>query len=266
MNRTQTTLHIPETTFILTHPVLNAFVSADINWLAGSRGSITLSFCGVNVLNDDDCKTVPTLVQILAMRCYASDGVVHARSIYCFKARRIHMTHGLCDAERPDKAPHGLMLKFNVRGNRPEIDKLGPVDQQVTMPDHLQPVFMVSLRYPQVWDATAASHNTTMVLVTQKTSTQPRAFDELFDIVHRFNTMSPENPKLHCEVPVGIKHPPQILLSELAAKHLDKLHQFPDHLLLRIFIVMSHSRRAVCSPFGTCPASCWLDDGMTIQN
>ena len=53
MNRTQTTLHTPETTFILTHPVLNAFVSADINWLAGSRGSITLSFCGVNVLNDD---------------------------------------------------------------------------------------------------------------------------------------------------------------------------------------------------------------------
>ena len=93
-----------------------------------------------------------------------------------------------------------------------------------------------------------------MVLATQKTSTQPRAFDELFDIVHRFNTMSPENPKLHCEVPVGIKHPPQILLSELAAKHLDKLHQFPDHLLLRIFIVMSHSRRAVCSPFGACPA------------
>ena len=60
------------------------------------------------------------------------------------------MTHGLCDAERPDKAPHGLMLKFNIRGNRPESDKLGPVNQQVTMPDHLQPVFMVSLRYPQL--------------------------------------------------------------------------------------------------------------------
>ena len=95
MNRTQTTLHTPETTFILSHLVLNAFVSADINWLAGSRGSITLSFCGVNVLNDDDCKTVPTLVQILAMRCYASNGVVHARSIYRFKACRIHVTR-LC--------------------------------------------------------------------------------------------------------------------------------------------------------------------------
>ena len=78
-----------------------------------------------------------TLVQILAMRCYASNGVVHARSIYRFKARRIHVTHSLCDAERPDKAPHGLMLKFNVRGNRPESNKLGSVDQQVTMPDHL---------------------------------------------------------------------------------------------------------------------------------
>ena len=122
-------------------------------------------------------------MQILAMRCYASDGVVHARSIYRFKAHQIHVRHGLCDAERPDKAPHSLMLKFNVRDNRPESesDKLGPVDQQVTMPDHLQPVFMGSLRYPQVWDATAASRNTTMVLVTQKTSTQPRAFDELFD-------------------------------------------------------------------------------------
>jgi len=200
-------LHIPETTFILTHPVLNALVSADINWLTGPRGSITLSFCGVNVLNDDDCKTVPTLMQILAMRCYDSDGVVHARSIYRFKARRIHVTHGLCDAERPDKALHGLMLKFNVRGNRPESDKLGPVEQQVTMPDHLQPVFMVSLRYPPVWDATAASRNTTMVLVTQKTSTQPRAFDELFDIVHRFDMLSPENPKLHCEVPVATAEP-----------------------------------------------------------
>jgi hypothetical protein len=31
MNRTQTTLDIPETTFMLTHPVLNGFVSADIN-------------------------------------------------------------------------------------------------------------------------------------------------------------------------------------------------------------------------------------------
>ena len=102
-----------------------------------------------------------------------------------------------------------------------------------------------------------------MVLVTQKASTQPRAFNELFDIVHRFDTLSPENQKLHCEVPVGIKHPPQSLLSEAAAKHLDKLHRFPDRLLLRIFIVMFQSRRAVCSPFGACSsASCWLDDGM----
>jgi len=110
--------------------VLNAFVSADINWLASSRGSITLSFCGVNVLNDDYCKTVPTLVQILVMRCYASDGVVHARSIYRFKAPWIHVTHGLCNAERLDKAPYGLMLKLNVCGNRPESDKLGPVDHR----------------------------------------------------------------------------------------------------------------------------------------
>jgi len=212
------------------------------------------------VLNDDDCKTVPTLVQILAMRCYASNGVVHARSIYRFKARQINVTHGLCDAERPNKAPHGLMLKFNVCGNRPKSNKLGPVDQQVTMPDHLQPVFMVSLRYPQLWDATAASRNTTMVVATQKTSTQPRAFEELFDIVDRFDTLSPENPNLHREVNFGIKQPPQSLLSEVRAKHLDKLHQFPDRLLLRVFIVMSHSRRALCSLFGACPASCWLDD------
>jgi len=75
------------------------------------------------------------------------------------------------------------MIKFNVRGNRPESDQLGPVDQQVTMSDHLQSVFMVSLHYPPVWDATAASRNTTMVFVTQKTSTQPRAFDEIFDIM-----------------------------------------------------------------------------------
>jgi len=33
------------------------------------------------------------------------------------------VTHGLCDAERPDKAPHDLMLRFNVGGNRPESDK-----------------------------------------------------------------------------------------------------------------------------------------------
>jgi len=113
------------------------------------------------------------------------------------------VTHGLCDAERPDKAPHGLMLKFNVHGNRPESDKLGPVNQQVTIPDHLQPVFMISLRYPQLWDASAASRNTTMVLVTQKTSTQLRAFDELFDIVHRFDTLSPENPNCTARCPLA---------------------------------------------------------------
>ena len=67
MNRTQTTLDISKTTFLLTHPVLNGSVSADINWLAGSRGSITRSFCGVNVLNDNDCKTVRALVQISAI-------------------------------------------------------------------------------------------------------------------------------------------------------------------------------------------------------
>jgi len=249
MNRTQTTLDISETTFILTHPVLNGSVSADINWLAGSRGSITLSSCGVNVLNDNECKTAPTLVQILAMRCDTSDGEVHARSIYCFKARLINVTHSLCDAERPDKALHGLMLKFKVRGNRPESDNLGPVNQQVMILYHLQPVFMVSFRYPQLWDAGAAS-----LLATQKTSRQPRTFDELFDIGHRFNTLSPENPNLHCEVHVSIKHTPQSLLSKAAAKHLDKLHQFPDRLLLRMFIVMSHSRRVVCSPSGACPA------------
>ena len=39
------------------------------------------------------------------------------------------------------------MYTYIYIGNRPESDKLGPVDQQVTIPDHLQPVFMVSLRY-----------------------------------------------------------------------------------------------------------------------
>ena len=95
-----------------------------MNWLVGSRGNITLSFCGVLVLDDDDRKTVPTPLQILAMPCYGSNGVVHVRSIYLFEARRIHVTHGLCDAERPDKAPLGLMLKFNVCGNRPESNRL----------------------------------------------------------------------------------------------------------------------------------------------
>ena len=72
-----------------------------------------------------------------------------------------------------------------------------------------------------------------MVWATQKTSTQPRAFDEHFDIVHRFDTLAPENPNLHCEVHVGIKHAPQSLLSEAAAKYLDKLHQLPDRLLTK---------------------------------
>ena len=77
------------------------------------------------------------------------------------------------------------------------------------------------------------------MVATQKTSTQPREFEELFDIVDRFDTLSPENPNLHCEVHFIIKEPQQSLLSEAAAKHLDKLHQFPDRLLLRVFIVMS---------------------------
>jgi len=249
MNRTQTTLDIPETTFILTHPVLNGSVSADINWLAGSRGSITLSFCGVDVLDDDDCKTVPTPVQILAMRSEAGDGEVQARSIYRFKARRINVTHGLCDAERPDKAPHGLMLKFNVRGNRPESDKLLPLEQQVAMPDQLQPVIMVSMRYPQLWDAAAASRNTTMVMATQKTSAQPRLFEEVFDIVHRFDTLSPENPNLHCVLHVGIKHTPQSLLSEAAAKHLDKRYGMSFADISARLMALSKARVLECQRF-----------------
>jgi len=105
-----------------------------------------------------------------------------------------------------------------------------------------------------------------MVLVTQKTSAQSRVFDVLLDIVYRFDKFSPENPDLYCDVYVTIKHPPQILLSEAVVKHLDNLHQFPDRLLLRMFMVMSHSRRTVFSTFGAYPALCWLDDGMTIQN
>jgi len=107
-----------------------------------------------------------------------------------------------------------------------------------------------------LWDATAASRRTLMVMATQKISTQPRAFEELFDIVDRIDTLSPENPNLHREVHFGGKEPPQSLLSESVAKHLDKLHQFPDRLLLRMWMVPSHSRRAVCSLFGPCPASC----------
>jgi len=49
--------------------------------------------------------------------------------------------------------------------------------------------------------------------------------------LNRFDTLSPENPNLHREVNFGIKQPPQSLLSEAAAKHLEKLHQFPDRLL-----------------------------------
>ena len=64
--------------------------------------------------DNNNCKTVPTLVQIFAMRCYASNDVVHARSIYRLKACRINVTHGLCDADRPNKTQTGLMLKFNV--------------------------------------------------------------------------------------------------------------------------------------------------------
>jgi len=53
--------------------------------------------------------------------------------------------------------------------------------------------------------------------------------------------------QVHCEVPVGIKYPLQSLLSEAAAKPLGKVHQFLDRLLSRNFVVMSQSRRAVCS-------------------
>ena len=42
-------------------------------------------------------------------------------------------------------------------------------------------------------------------------------------------------------------YPPQSLLSEAAAKSIGKLHQFLDRRLSRNFVVMSQSRRAVCS-------------------
>jgi len=253
MNWTQTTLDIPETTFILTQPVLNGSVSADINWLAGSRGSITLSFCGVNVLNDDDCKTVPTPVQIRVMRCDAIDGEVQARSIYLFKARQINMTHGLCDAERPNKAPHGLMLKFNVRGNRPETTSCCLSTSRCRCPTSCS---------PWSWSACATCSCGTPM---RRRATQPWCWRRRRPRHSRGRSMSYSTlctglthsclrtPTCTARC-TSVKHTPQSLLSEAAAKHLDKLHQFPDRPLPRISIVMSLSRRAVCSPFGACPA------------
>jgi len=187
---------------------------------------------GVNVLNDDDCKTMPTLMQILAMRCYASNGEVHARSIYRFNARWINVTHGLCDAERLDKAPHSLMLKFNFRGNRPESDKLGHADQQVTMPNHLQPVFIVSLRYRQLWDATAAS-------TTQPWCGRRRRPRHSRGRSMSISTSCTGSTRSRLRTPTctarctSASSTHQSLLSEAAAKYLDKLHQLPDRLLTK---------------------------------
>jgi len=133
------------------------------------------------------------------------------------------------------------------------------------MPDQLQPVVMVSLRYLQLWDANEASRNTTMVLETQKTSTQPRAFDELFDIVHWFDTLLSENPNLHCEVHVGQAHTaePAERGGCQAPRQAAPVPGSPPATDLHSDVAFS---KGCLLPVWRLPsASCWLDDGMTIQ-
>ena len=176
--------------------------------------------------------------------------------------------HGLCDAERPDKAPLGLMLEINVRGNRPESNK--PGDHQLTTPHHLQPVCMVSLRYP-LWEATAASRNTTMVLLTQQTSTQPRAFDELNDTVHRFDTRSHEKPQWTARCPSASSAIKCVPTAEPAERGGCQVYRqaapvpgSPPVTEFRSDVPIS--KGGLLLPFGAFPsASCWRDDGMTIQ-
>jgi len=249
MNRSQTTLDIPEMVFTLTHPMLNGGIAADIDWTAQHRGSVTLAFCGVDLLLDDDVKTEASPAHCLCVSVAASDGEVTPRCMYCFKPRRIVVTHGLKDAAHPDRAPHGLMLKFNVRGNAPESDQQVPAGQRTVASNQLQPVLMISMTYPQLRDAEAASRNQTMVMATQHTAAGPRFYEERFDIVRCLQASSAENPNLHCLVHVGIQHSVQSLLCTPAAKELDRRYGMPFADIGNRLMTISKARVLQCKDF-----------------
>jgi len=198
----ETELEIPEIVILLVHPLKDAGLSADIDWTAGARGLVTLSFCGVKAFAEEDCKTEPSHMLQNMFPYQAGDGPIETRSFYRFAARRIRMPHETAAA--PERAPHSLMLKFNIRGCLPESEKLLPVEKRMLMSNQLQPVVTATLRYPQLYEtATAAERNQPLVVATHQRVGGTVHLHETCDLVYHLQTQSPENADSMMTLEIG---------------------------------------------------------------
>jgi len=107
-----TELVIPEIMLMLVHPVGNGALCTDINWTANHKGSVTMSFCSVDAFAEGDCKTESSPLKQTLFAYDPGADMLRARSFYRFAERTISVPHGT--AGNPVKAPHGLMIKFNI--------------------------------------------------------------------------------------------------------------------------------------------------------
>jgi len=225
-----TELVIPEIMLMLVHPVSNGTLCTDIDWTANRKGSVTMSFCGVDAFAEGDCKTEASPPKQILFACSPGDDVVRPRTLYRFAERTISVPHGT--EGNPVKAPHGLMIKFNIRGCLPESDKLLPAEQRMPLSNQLQPVVTATLRYPQLYEtANAAERNQSIVVVTQRRAMGPTlCISEAFDIWYQVHTQSPENPNVMAVMHIGILHSADKQAherSKLAARSLDACYCLP---------------------------------------
>jgi len=174
--------------------------------------------------------------------------------------RRRATRQGAARPHAPNQRPRQQARKQQAW--RPSIGEGPPpparVDGQLALP-----VVGRNLRYP-LWDATAASCNTTMVLVTQQTSTQPRAFDELFDTVPRFDMRLHEKPQCTARCPLASTAIKCVPTAGQVYRQAAPVPGSPPVTEFRSDVPIS--KGCLLLPFGAFPsASCWRDDGMTIQ-
>jgi len=218
----ETELDIPEIVVMLVHPLNDAGLSADIDWTADARGSVTLSFCGVKAFAEEDCKTAPSHMRQNMFPYQEGDGPIETRTFYRFAARTIRVPHGT--AADPERAPHGLILKFNIRGCLPESEKLLFVEKRMPMSNQLQAVVTATLRYPQLYEtATAAERNQPLVVATHQRVGGTVYLHETCDLVYQLHTQSPENADCTAVMSIGIHHDPDArrhAASMLAARAL----------------------------------------------
>ena len=244
-----TELVIPEILLMLVHPIGNGGHLTDIDWTANNKGSVTMSFCGVDAFAEDDCKTASSALKQTLFACGPGDDMVQSRTFYRFAERTISVPHGT--EGNPVQAPHGLMVKFNIRGCLPESDKLLDAEQRMPLSNQLQPVVTATLRYPQLYEtANAAERNQSIVVATQKRAVGPTlCISEVFDIGYQLHTQSPENPDVTAVMHIGILRCSDAHAHErsmLAARALDARYCLPFAEISQRLMALSKERVEGC--------------------